>query len=102
MGWNPSGVFDHPCQVQQIPCHEGLGNVMIHRTHHLYGYAVFSRIALEISIRPCVCESSGERFNVQLINIAFRSEKSHLLVEHISSCLSLNVAISLLSLKTAA
>ncbi len=23
MGWNPTGVFDHACQVQQIPRHEG-------------------------------------------------------------------------------
>ena len=34
-------------------------------------------IAIEMSARPCVCESSGERFSVQLMNSACRSEKSH-------------------------
>jgi hypothetical protein len=33
-------------------------------------------IAIERSPSACVCESSGERFNVQLTNSARRSEKS--------------------------
>ena len=38
---------------------------------------------------PSVCDSSGDFFKVQLRNNALRSEKSHLLDSHISSCLSL-------------
>ena len=33
-------------------------------------------IAIERSARPCVCETSGERLSVQLMNSALRSEKS--------------------------
>ena len=31
-------------------------------------------ISIEMSIRPCVLETSGVRFSVQLMNIALRSE----------------------------
>ncbi len=34
-------------------------------------------MALEMSIRPCVCDISGDRFSVQFRNSARRSEKSH-------------------------
>ena len=34
----------------------------------------FSRMSIERSARPCVCDRSGERFSVQLMNRALRSE----------------------------
>ena len=36
-----------------------------------------SMIPMAISARPSVCEGSGERFSVQLMKSARRSEKSH-------------------------
>jgi len=35
-------------------------------------------MARDMSIKPCVCDISGERFSVQLRNSALSSEKSHL------------------------
>ncbi len=54
----------------------------------------FSMIAVEMSINPCVWESSGVFFSVQFRNRALRSEKSHWLVSHISTCRSLSMATS--------
>jgi hypothetical protein len=34
-------------------------------------------IAIEMSASACVFDTSGERFSVQLMNSAVRSEKSH-------------------------
>ena len=51
-------------------------------------------ISIDRSTRPCVCDSSGERFSVQLTNSARRSLKSHCDCAHSASCLSLSVAIS--------
>ena len=46
-----------------------------------------------MSTRPWVCDSSGERFKVQLMKIAPRSLKSHRSWLHISSCLAFNATI---------
>src|SRR5680860_1091653 len=45
-------------------------------------------ISIEMSIRPWVCDCSGLFFNVQLMNIALRSEKSVSFSAHICSCCS--------------
>ena len=37
-----------------------------------------------------MCDISGDLLSVQLMKSAFRSEKSHLLDSHISSCFSLS------------
>ncbi len=54
----------------------------------------FSMIARAMRISPSVCESSGERFRVQLRNTALRSEKSHRLSPHNLSCFSLSMPSS--------
>src|SRR5207248_6537054 len=51
-------------------------------------------ISPAMSMRPCVCESSGDRFRVQLMNRARRSLKSHSVWRHSSSCLAVNVTLA--------
>ena len=46
-------------------------------------------------MRPCVCDSSGDFFSVQLRKRALRSEKSHLLSLHIFSCWLLSAMLVL-------
>ena len=48
-------------------------------------------ISIEMEARPSVLDTSGDLFSVQLMNRARRSEKSHRLCWHSSSCLALRV-----------
>src|SRR5688572_18583314 len=50
-------------------------------------------ISIEISARPSVFDTSGERFNVQLMNSARRSLKSQVLDSHSSACRSVSSTI---------
>src|SRR5262245_59043276 len=48
-------------------------------------------ISPEMSIKPWVCDISGDRLSVQLMKMARRSLKSHRLWWHSSSCLALRL-----------
>src|SRR5271166_3584803 len=48
-------------------------------------------ISIEMEARPSVLEISGDLFSVQLMKRAPRSEKSHRLCWHSSSCMVLSV-----------
>ena len=47
-------------------------------------------ISAEMSTSPWVLDTSGDRLSVQLTNTADRSEKSHSVWEHSSSCMALS------------
>ena len=47
-------------------------------------------ISIEISARPSVLDTSGDRFSVQLTNSADRSLKSVVFVSHSSACFSVS------------
>jgi hypothetical protein len=47
-------------------------------------------ISMEMSASPWVLDTSGERFRLQLMNTARRSEKSVVAVRQSSSCLSVS------------
>ena len=51
-------------------------------------------ISIEILANPSVWESSGERFKVQLMNNALRSEKSQPLSRQRASCFSVRAMTS--------
>ena len=57
-------------------------------------------ISMEILARPSVLETSGERFSVQLMNRARRSEKSQRLCAQSSSCIGVRVTTLLGSQNT--
>ena len=53
-----------------------------------------SMMAREMFIKPSVCDSSGEGFNVQLRNSAFKSEKSQIELWHNSFCVQESIGIT--------
>ena len=68
------------------------GDLVVDGADRLHRDAVLAMIAIDMSARPCVCETSGERLSVQLMYRARRSEKSQRDSSHRRSCSAVSLA----------